>query len=114
MQATNLRSKVSYSGKVLILIEAIDELESSFSGSLLKYWMPKHFQDRIKFIVSVGSHSYQAKEHFQKLGCSFIKVDEFRLLADDIKEKFFERVVCNLSSIQPTLSGLSTCRQTSA
>jgi hypothetical protein len=48
---------MGYSGKIVIVIEAVDELESTYSGSFLKYWLPECAFSNIRFIFSISSHS---------------------------------------------------------
>jgi hypothetical protein len=68
-----IQKNVTFDGNIIILIEGIEHFKDIETGreSNLKFWLPKVFPDRIKFIITAEKNS--SSHHYLKdLGCESI------------------------------------------
>lgn len=64
-----------YDGNIIIILEGVENFIDfdTRKESSIKFWLPKTFPNRIKVIVTCEPKS-RSNEHFDNLGCRFIKL----------------------------------------
>lgn len=70
-----IEQNVVYDSKVIIVIEGIENFidRDTRNESSLKFWLPKNFPRKVRFIVTAEPESKSA-EYLRNLGCKSIKV----------------------------------------
>ena len=68
-----IKKNVTFDGDIIIVIEGIEHFKDTETGreSNLKFWLPKVFPDRIKFIITADTES-TSHTYLKDIGCEGI------------------------------------------
>ena len=71
-----MKENIVYDGEVIIVLEGVDNFrdEETKEESSLKFWLPKTFPDRVRFIITASPNS-KSQEYLKGLGCDVLKIN---------------------------------------
>ena len=73
MCSRKIQKEVTFDGDIIIIIESLEQFKDSDMESNIRFWLPKTFPNRIRFIVTADQKS-DSYTYLKDIGCDILSV----------------------------------------